>query len=998
VAEGSARGSSPQGRLARLGFRRAADSWAHLRELGREGEPVDDVVAAFAAAPDPDLAVASFAALVEAADRGGDLVDQVADDADLRARLATVLGTSEALGAFLARHPDLVGELTGADLDGPAEPASQTRAGLLAAVDADPDSPTPTAGLEPAAAADALRVDYRRRLLRLAARDLTQRWSVEQSGAALADLAAGTLDAALAIARRAVGDPADSCRLAVIGLGKTGGRELNYVSDVDVVFVHEPADGVDDDTAFRAAHQLAARLMRICSTPTAEGSIWEVDAGLRPEGRAGPLVRTLASHLAYYEKWAKTWEFQALLKARPVAGDGDLGRAYADAVDPLVWQAVERDDFVADVQAMRRRVVEHIPADEADRQLKLGPGGLRDVEFAVQLLQLVHGRADESLRSPTTLDALDALTGGGYVGRDDGAALAAAYRFLRALEHRIQIYRLRRTHTVPVDDDDLRRLGRSLGFEGDPVAELTKEWRRHSREVRRLHEKLFYRPLLSTVAALPGDGLRLTPEAARTRLVALGYADPRGALSHIESLSSGVSRRAAIQRQLLPAMLAWFAEGPDPDAGLLAFRRVSESLGSTHWFLRQLRDESEAAEQLARVLGASRYASDLIQNAPDVVAMLGHDEELTPRSRDRLLTEMTAAAQRYPDSGAAINTVRAMRRRELCRIAIADVLGRLTVEAAGAALTDVTVATLSGALAAATAAVESDLGRALPTRMALVTMGRLGGHEMGYGSDADVMFVHVPHAGEPEKAATDAAHAVAQEMRRMLAAPGDDPALEVDADLRPEGKQGPLVRTLASYSAYYERWSHVWEAQALLRADPVVGDPELCQRFAAMIDPIRWPSDGLTDADVIEIRRIKARVDAERLPRGADPTLHLKLGRGGLADVEWTIQLLQMRHAHAVEGLRTTHTMSALAAAREAGLVEPDEADVLAEAWRTASGVRNAVLLVRGRPADAMPAAMRDRAGVAYLLGYWPDGERMVDDYRRATRRARAVVERVFWG
>jgi [glutamine synthetase] adenylyltransferase / [glutamine synthetase]-adenylyl-L-tyrosine phosphorylase len=997
MGDRSTRVSSPQARLSRRGFRRADESWTHLRRLAGDKDVPDDVVEAFAAAPDPDLAVASLAGIAEAAP-DSDLLATLVSDLDLRRRLAAVLGTSEALGDFLARHPDLVDDLADPALDGPAEPADRARVGLLAAVEADPDAETPTTALDPAAASDALRVAYHRRLLRIAAQDLTQRWPVDQSGAALADLATGTLEASLAIARRAVGAPADGCRLAVIALGKTGGRELNYVSDVDVVFVGEPVDGVSDDAALRGATQLASHLMRICSAHTGEGTIWQIDAGLRPEGRSGPLVRTLASHLAYYEKWAKTWEFQALLKARPGAGDLALGHAYVEAVDPLVWQAVERDGFVADVQAMRRRVVEHIPADEVDRQLKLGPGGLRDVEFAVQLLQLVHGRADGSLRRPATLEALEALTRGGYVGRDDGAALAEAYRFLRALEHRIQIFRLRRTHTVPADDEDLRRLGRGLGYHGDPVTELNKEWRRQRREVRRLHEKLFYRPLLSAVAALPGDGLRLTPEAARTRLVALGYVDPRGALSHIDALSAGVSRRAAIQRQLLPAMLAWFAEGPDPDAGLLAFRRLSETLGSTHWYLRQLRDETAAAEQLARVLGSSRYAADMIQTAPDVVALLGHDDDLVPRSRERLLTEMTAAVRRYPDSGAAIHAVRAMRRRELCRIAIADVLGRLSVEAAGAALTDVTVATLSGALAAATAAVESGLGRALPTRMALVSMGRLGGHETGYGSDADVMFVHVPHAGAAEKDAADAAHAVAQELRRMLAEPGDDPPLEVDAALRPEGKQGPLVRSLASYGAYYDRWSHVWEAQALLRADPAVGDPELCERFAAMIDPIRWPSGGLTEADVAEIRRLKARVDAERLPRGADPALHLKLGRGGLADIEWTIQLVQMRHAHEVEALRTTQTMRALEAAREAGLVDAEDAEILAEAWQMASRVRNAVMLVRGRPADAMPAAMQDRAGVSYLLGYWPDGERMVDDYRRTTRRARAVVERIFWG
>jgi [glutamine synthetase] adenylyltransferase / [glutamine synthetase]-adenylyl-L-tyrosine phosphorylase len=996
MTDGSSRVRSPQARLARMGYQQSEASWSHLRRFAGGDDVPDVVVEAFAAAPDPDLAVASLAAIAEAADDVDLLASIVAND-DVRARLAAVLGTSEALGAFVARHPEVVADVADPALAGPAESARDTRAELLRVVDADPDAATPTAGLEPNRASDALRVAYHRYLLRLAARDLTQQWTVDRSGAALADLAAATLEAALAIARRAVGDSAADCRLAVIGLGKAGGRELNYVSDVDVVFVHEAVDGVDDDVALRAATQLASHLMRVCSAHTGEGTIWQVDAGLRPEGRSGPLVRTLASHLAYYDKWAKTWEFQALLKARPMAGDRDLGDAYADAVQTLVWQAAEREGFVSDVQAMRRRVVDHIPAEEIERQLKLGPGGLRDVEFAVQLLQLVHGRADESLRSPATLAALEALTAGGYVGRDDGAALAEAYRFLRSLEHRIQLHRLRRTHTVPVDENDLRRLGRGLGFHGDPVAGLTEEWRRQAREVRRLHEKLFYRPLLSTVAALPGDGLRLTPEAARERLVALGYADPRGALGHIEALSAGVARRAAIQRQLLPAMLAWFAEGPDPDAGLLAFRRVSETLGSTHWYLRQLRDVSESAEQLARVLGASRYAAGLIQNAPDVVAMFGHADELTPRPRERLLTEMTAAAQRYPDSGAAIHAVRAMRRRELCRIAIADTLGLLDVEAAGAALTDVTVATLSGALAAATAAVESELGRPLPTRMALVTMGRLGGHEMGYGSDADVMFVHVPRSGEQERVATDAAHAVAQEMRRMLAAPGDDPPLEVDAGLRPEGKQGPLVRTLASYSAYYERWSHVWEAQALLRADPAIGDPELGERFAAMIDPIRWPSGGVTEADVTEIRRIKARVDSERLPRGADPTLHFKLGRGGLSDIEWTIQLLQMRHAHNTESLRTTRTMPALAAAREAGLIDPEDADILAEAWRAASRVRNAVMLVRGRPADAMPAAMRDRAGVAYLLGYWPDGERMVDDYRRVTRRARGVVERIFW-
>jgi glutamate-ammonia-ligase adenylyltransferase len=287
------------------------------------------------------------------------------------------------------------------------------------------------------------------------------------------------------------------------------------VSDVDVIFVAEPADA--------GATALAAAMMRVCSEVTAEGTIWPVDAALRPEGRAGPLVRTLAGHRGYYERWAKTWEFQALLKARPVAGDRGLGEEYVEALAPLVWRAAERDHFVEDVQAMRRRVVEHVSRAEADREIKLGPGGLRDVEFAVQLLQLVHGRGDESLRSGTTLVALSALADGGYVGRDDARALAAAYRFLRTTEHRLQLQRLRRTHTVPTGGRDLRWLARSLGYRRDPVAEFEQDRATHAREVRRLHEKLFYRPLLSAVARLSRDEARLAPEAARDRLAALGF-------------------------------------------------------------------------------------------------------------------------------------------------------------------------------------------------------------------------------------------------------------------------------------------------------------------------------------------------------------------------------------------------------------------------------------------------------------------------------------------
>ncbi|MGZ5409755.1 MAG: bifunctional [glutamine synthetase] adenylyltransferase/[glutamine synthetase]-adenylyl-L-tyrosine phosphorylase [Aeromicrobium sp.] len=961
--------------LARKGFRSVDTAIVHLDVLGDVPEKLVDQIAGVAS---PDTALGSLADIAEAYG-SVKLLKLLAGDAELRQRLLIVLGTSLALGDFLARHPGFVADLGVNELSRTALDLGDFRKQMASAA-------TP----------DELRISYHRKLLHIVTRDLTALTSFEESSAEIADLAVATLGAALDIARRDVNNEA-LCKLAIMAMGKTGGRELNYISDVDVIFVYEPAVGADDQAALKAATRLASTTMRICGAHTGEGAIWEVDAGLRPEGKSGPLVRTLSSHVSYYERWATTWEFQALLKARFAAGDERLGQAYLDAVSPMIWEASTRENFVTDVRSMRRRVVDNIPSAHLDRQLKLGPGGLRDVEFAVQLLQLVHGRGDDSLRSPTTLVGLRALIDGGYVGRRDGAAMGEAYEFLRTLEHRIQLFKLRRTHFVPEDEEDLRRIGRSMGFRHKSADNLVREWRAHRREVRRLHEKLFYRPLLEAVASLPTEGLRLTTEAAELRLRALGYVDPVGALKHLKALTSGVSRRASIQRSLLPAMLSWFAESPDPDAGLLAFRKISEGLGETHWYLRKLRDEGEGAEQLAHILSSSKYVTDLILRAPESVAMLGDSAELVPRSRDRLLTETETAVRRHRNPLDAIRIVRRIRCRELSRIGIANVLGRLDIDEVGEALTDVATGTLSAALFAATAAVEAESGP-MPTRMAIVLMGRLGGHEVGFGSDADVMFVHDPLPDADDKAAGDAAMAVAVELRRMLAAPGDDPALEVDANLRPEGRSGPLVRSLNSYKAYYDRWSAVWEAQALLRADPIIGDKELCEKFTALIDPLRWPEEGISADDVREIRRIKARVDSERLPRGANPATHLKLGRGGLADVEWTVQLLQMEHAHRVPGLRTTKTLDALHAAREAGLLSGVDSAVLEASWRLVSRIRNAIMLYRAKAAESMVEQANERAGVAYLMGYGVDEtERMVDDYLRTTRQARKVVERIFW-
>lgn len=959
---------------------------ADLDRLGWSTDSHVELLWSLSRAPDADTALAAMVRLVDALGDGwSELNQQLLTDRGLRGRLFSVLGSSLALGDHLVAHPEswklLAGRVTL-----PSADELRTTFGDLAEKATDARD-----ALQP------LQSLYRDRLLVLSGLDLAS--TVENEavlpfttvGEHLSDLADAALGAALTVAHKSVGG--EMPRLAVIAMGKCGARELNYVSDVDVIFV---AEGSADQLAI--ATRVAGEMMRF-----AGDAFFEVDAALRPEGKRGQLIRTLDSHVAYYQRWAKTWEFQALMKARPAVGDAELGKQYIDALMPMVWTACEREDFVTEVQAMRRRVIDNVPAGMRTREIKLGPGGLRDVEFAVQLLQLVHGRHDESLHVASTVNALAALGNGGYIGRDDTANLTASYEFLRLLEHRLQLQRLKRTHILPEDDDDeaLRWLARAAHIRPDGTHDalgvLREELKRQSMRVSRLHAKLFYQPLLESVGAF-GIPEGLSADAAERQLAALGYEGPQSALTHLRALTGEGGRRGQVQRVLLPTLLDWLSDTPDPDAGLLSYRRISEALSDARWYLSTLRDEGAVAKRLMQVLGTSAYVPELLMRAPEVIQLYADGPsgpklcEVEPEGVGRALV---ASAGRHADPVRAIAAARTLRRRELARIASADLLGMLEVTDVCRALTSVWVAVLQAALEAV---IRDNTGEdGAPARIAVIGMGRLGGAELGYGSDADVMFVCEPNAGFEESVAVKWSVSVAEKVRTLLGTPSADPPLEVDANLRPEGRSGPLVRTLASYQAYYEKYAQTWEVQALLRAHRVAGDPDLGERFLLMIDKTRYPAGGVSQQAVQEIRRIKARVDAERLPRGADPNTHTKLGRGGLADIEWTVQLIQLRYAHKVPALHNTSTLEALNAIGAAELIAEGDVELLRQAWLTATRARNALVLVRGKATDQLPGPGRQLNAVALAAGWESDdGGEFLDNYLRVTRRAKAVVRKVF--
>ncbi|MDT5161227.1 MAG: [glutamine synthetase] adenylyltransferase / [glutamine synthetase]-adenylyl-L-tyrosine, partial [Mycobacterium sp.] len=403
-------------------------------------------------------------------------------------------------------------------------------------------------------------------------------------------------------------------------------------------------------------------------------------------------------------------------------------------------------------------------------------------------------------------------------------------------------------------------------------------------------------------------------------------------------------------------------------------------------------------KRLMHVLGTSAYVPDLLLRAPEVIQLYAdgpNGPKLLDVEPESMAKALVASAGRHADPVRAIAAARTLRRRELARIASADLLGMLEVTDVCEALTSVWVAVLQAALEAVIRANTPDGG--VPASIAVIGMGRLGGGELGYGSDADVMFVCEPVEGVDESAAVRWSVTIAEQVRTLLGTPIADPPLEVDANLRPEGRNGSLVRTLDSYETYYAQWAQAWEIQALLRAHRVAGDLDLGERFLLMVDKIRYPPDGVSAEAVQEIRRVKARVDAERLPRGADPNTHTKLGRGGLADIEWTVQLLQLRHAHKVPSLHSTSTLDTLDAIGAAELIAEGDVELLRQAWLTATRARNALVLVRGKPTDQLPGPGRQLSAVAVAAGWNSgDGGEFLDNYLRVTRRAKAVVRKVF--
>jgi glutamate-ammonia-ligase adenylyltransferase len=914
-----------EARLARLGFRTPERS---LRELPAGWEADARWLALLQRMgdlADPDGALRR---LVAVGDRAVELA--LAQRPPL---LLSVLGFSEHLAGIVRRTPGLVDELAGGS---PARYAT-------------------------------LREHRDATWTMIAARDLSGEAPIER-----------TMDALTALADECVasvlGDDVDG--FAVMAMGKYGGRELNYASDIDVLFVCRDRE-----------HEDAERVAR--AVMSGMNGLFRVDADLRPQGRDGPLVRSLDAYDTYYRRWAEIWEFQALIKCRYAAGDAQLGSDFLAMVQPFVWPETMPREAIEQIRALKARAEREVERKGLQaRQVKLGPGGIRDVEFAVQLLQLVHGRHHPELRVANTLEGLHMLGAGAFISEQDAAGLAEAYVHLRAAEHRLQLVGGRQTHTLPAKAADLEHLARGLGFRDSPRASSLEafetHWRATTAAVRQIHERLFYRPLLDAFATTPALGPALSAEEARERLAALGFDRPPRAQQSIERLTAGASRHAKVMRAILPGLLAWLSETPEPDAGLSRLEELKPAFEARPQLLALLRDSPPTAELLCRALGTGPVLASLLRLDPSLIA--GLSEEHPP-----LAAEAHAVASRAGRSG-----LRRFKDGVWLRIAARDLEAGdapATFVDTSRAMSDLADACVQAALDVACGEQEAIHGGPPRGGFAVVGMGRLGGRELSYASDLDVMFVYEREGACPDGTEAFLYHAaVAERLSAFLSA--TPPIFKVDAEIRPEGRNGPLVLSLEGFAHYYERRAATWEFQALTRARHAAGDPAVSAALLELAAPRVWPAD-LSPNEVSEIRHIKARIERERAKARED----LKLGLGGLADVEFTVQLEQMRHGHDSPDVRCPNTLDGIGALERAHVVDDRDAEWLRDAYLMLNRVRNHMFLLRGLATDALPSRDDDLERLARSLGYpRPARSQFLEDYRRVTRRARRVCDRLFYG
>ncbi|MBW6396457.1 bifunctional [glutamine synthetase] adenylyltransferase/[glutamine synthetase]-adenylyl-L-tyrosine phosphorylase [Roseomonas sp. HJA6] len=837
----------------------------------------------------------------------------------------------------------------------------------------DPETPR-------AAVATVLRQAKRQGALAAAVGDITGLWPLDRVTGALSDLAEASIDAACAhllrdaAARgelRVTGAARTEPRLVgrnsglvVLGMGKLGGRELNYSSDVDLMVLYDPAAAYHADRAGAVYVRIARDLVRLLEERTAEGYVFRTDLRLRPDPAATPLAVSIPAAITYYESMGQNWERAAMIKARPVAADRAAGEAFLREIRPFVWRRHLDFAAVADIHSIKRQIHAHKGAKGAHdtvqvegHDVKLGRGGIREIEFTVQVLQLIWGGRDPGLRDPTTLGALSSLASAGKIDRRAAADLADAYVFLRTLEHRLQMVADRQTHRMPEDAQGIANIASFLGF--PDVEAFRRVFTEHLRKVERHYGRMFEaEPTLAAEdvrGSLVFTGVEDDPATIAT-LRAMGYANPSAVAALVRGWHHGHTRATRSERArelltaLMPGLLAAFAKQRDPDTALARLDGVFGRLAAGVQVLSLLARNPALLDRLAAILGAAPQLADHL--ASHTAALEG----LLVGAGGTVGNAATTLPAQLKDARHIEEAMDAARRLVLegkFEIDAAALEGLIDIDAAGEARSALADAAIIGLLPHIQAEFAERYGKVKGGGLAVVALGKLGGREMLPGSDLDLILIYDHAAGvEASEGRPRRGHPaprplpVSQYFTRLahqviggITAPGPGGKLyEVDMRLRPSGSKGPVAVSLSGFQRYHAEDAWTWERMALTRARVVSATPALKRKVEAAIRTALLRPD-VADKAIPDAVAMRARMLRDLPPDGP---WDVKLGRGGLVEVEFIAQALQLAHAKRHPEALATTTRVAIARLAKAGLLDPAEAETLIAAehlWRTISGL-----------------------------------------------------------
>ncbi len=987
--------------LGALGFADAGAALANLASLTptpREAELLAPVTSrllrALAASADPDMALNNLERLAASVDRTV-LYSTLRDHPGAIPLLAVLGGGSQFLADTLRRYPTVLPWLLE-----PQNIRQRFRDELAAEL---AQNLAPFSSLQ--GRWNVLRRFKYRHLLRIGCRDLLGDADLTATTEDLSCLADVCLETARRMSdedcRARYGSPlargGEEAGFAVIAMGKLGGEELNYSSDIDLIFVYsddgETASGLPNVEYFT---RVAQRLVAALESATEEGHAFRVDLRLRPEGRMGPLVLSLDGYRTYFAERAELWERQALIKARPCAGDARAGQRFLDLIRPFVYRPGADPEVVEQIRAMKQKIDRSLQAKGRERRdVKLGVGGIREVEFLVQAFQLLYGGDDPWLRERKTLRAIFRLTERGYLSPALGRSLTEGYTFLRTVEHRLQILHEFQTHTLPEESDELGRLARRVGIQRPPDRAARAFMARHrviAREVHRAFRRFF--------EGRPSEVRRpRIPSAAALR--ATGFSDPERARQNLRLILEGrplIPYPVAVQQALsriFPLLLDALWKSPDPDEALNQFERFVSATGPRAAYLELIADKPDLLTNLIALCARGEPLAQLLSTQPELLPRLADPTAFaTPGRKAHFRRALAGALAAGLTPGERKDRLRRIKQGEELGIIWRFLLGVTTVEGFSRELTALADAAVGVAwtLALSLASEErkgSSGGRERLAAAAIVGLGKFGGRELTTASDLDLFVIY--EGGDEVHAFCD------RVVERMAGLLGDITAagvvFPVDLRLRPGSKGSGFASSLAALDTYYREWADLWERQSLTRARAVAGDPGLGRRVRRVIREIVYRGP-LSLAELKEIREIRQRLELE-LGKETPGRFHVKYGKGAIVDVEFVVQSLQLAHGHRVPAIRRANTLAAMAAIGRSGLLPESEVAALVEHYRFLRRVGASLRLFGARPADALDVAGPMPARLARSLGYSGRTE-FLADYRRRTSEVRQISERVF--